>query len=303
MTNPFSSPAAPGAPDPAPRPRDLVGCLVAYSPRAITLAGAPGNEKGVGKSEPRDRVTADLIVLEIPVQAVRDTFQTTPGVVMFGGSPDWEQDPRPHHLTISGPARFDGVWVSQENIVKFALAPSRTPLVGQLILGVVERSTFGNRPFNLVDVAGTPSMDRAIQIYTALASGAIQYSVPQPIPGVPVPQKANATPAGPMPPANSVNYGYTPPTPVAPAPVMPPGPPTIPVAAPPPPFDFAAFQAQQAAAALAAAGLQPTPVSPFPGASPAQVPALQAQGWTPETWAQVAANPQHVAQVLASLGV
>ena len=292
MTNPFSSPAAPGAPDPAPRPRDLVGCLVAYSPREFTAAGAPGNEKGVGEganaSPPRDRVTADLIVL------------STPGdqMIPFGGSPEWERKPTPHYLQVGGPARFDGVWVNNQTIVK-ALAPGGQPLLGQLILGVIERSTFGNMPFNLVAVDGTPNMTRAIEIYTALAAGAMQYRQVMPIPGAPVPQKATATA---MPPANSVNYGYTPPTPVAPAPVMPPGPPTIPVAAPPP-FDFAAFQAQRAAAALAAAGLQPTPVSPFPGASPAQVPALQAQGWTPETWAQVAANPQHVAQVLASLGV
>jgi hypothetical protein len=192
----------------------------------------------------------------------------------------------------------------------------------------------------------TPDLAKAIDIYNRLSMGALQYNFPQAIPGAPIPQKATATPAGPMPPANSVNYGYAPspnpPTPTAwsvppvaapvmpdpavtpgmnpyvemrppaPAPLQPPmpgipappaSPPAAPVAATPPPFDFAAFQAQQAQAALAAAGLQPTPVSPFPGASPAQVPALQAQGWTPETWAQVAGNPQHVAQVLASLGV
>ena len=290
MTNPFSSPAAPGAPDPAPRPRDLVGCLVAYSPKVFTAKGEPGNTEGYEGNEPQDRVTADLIVLDTNGQAIA-----------FGGFPEVDAKPRPHHLTVVGPAKFEGVYVKNSTIVK-ALAPGGQPLVDQLILGRIERSTFGQRPFNLVAVAGTPFMDKAIQIYTALAAGALAYNTPQPIPGVEPPQRANATPAGPMPPANSVNYGYTPPTPVAPAPVMPPGPPTIPVAAPPP-FDFAAFQAQQAQAALAAAGLQPAPVSPFPGASPAQVPALQAQGWTPETWAQVAANPQHVAQVLASLGV
>jgi hypothetical protein len=293
QSNPFSSPAAPGAPDPAPRPRDLVGCLVAYSPREFTAAGAPGNEKGVGEganaSPPRDRVTADLIVL------------STPGdqPVVFGGSPEWERKPTPHYLSVGGPARFDGVWVNNQTIVK-ALAPGGQPLVGQLILGVIERSTFGNMPFNLVAVDGTPQMAKAIEIYTALSMGAMAYRTPQPIPGAPVPQKANAVPAGPMPPANSVNYGYPP----APAPVMPPmpgipTPPGQPAPAVPPAFDFAAFQAQQAQAALAAAGLQPTPVSPWGAALPTQIPKLQAQGWTPETWAQL--NPEQAAQVLATV--
>lgn len=308
MTNPFSNPAAPGSGEPAPRPRDLVGCLVAYSPRHFTRAGDPGNEKGVGGSDPRDRVTADLIVLSTPMDQP----------IVYGGMPEWEQDPRPHYLSVGGPARFDGVWVSNQTIVN-ALAPGGQPLAGQLVLGRIERSDFGRKPFNLVAVAGTPLMEKAIEIYTSLAAGAMQYRQPQLIPGAPVPQKTNgAIPAMPMPPANSVNYGYTPPPqPAAPGPLMPPMPgipvppsPAVPVPAPvaaAPAFDFAAFQAQQAQAALTAAGLQPAPIaptpSPFPGASPTQVPALQAQGWTPETWAQVSANPTHVAQVLASLGV
>lgn len=313
MTNPFSNPAAPGSGEPAPRPRDLVGCLVAYSPRQFTAAGAPGNEKGVGGSDPRDRVTADLIVLSTPMDQP----------IAYGGMPEWEQDPRPHYLTVGGPARFDGVWVSNQTIVN-ALAPGGQPLVGQLVLGRVERSDFGRKPFNLVAVAGTPLMEKAIEIYTSLAAGAMQYRQPQLIPGAPVPQKTNgAIPA--MPPANSVNYGYAPsptppaptawmgsappqtPPPAAPAPIQPPMPgipvpPGQPAPAVPPAFDFAAFQAQQAQAALAAAGLQPTPVpSPWGVASPTQVPALQAQGWTPETWAQL--NPTQAGQVLASLGV
>src|ERR1700749_13623 len=100
MTNPFSNPSAPGAPDPAPRPRDLVGCLVAYSPRSLTKAGEPGNEKGVGGSAPPERVES-------------------------GGSREWMAEPKPHYLAVVGPARFDGVWVSNENIVRFALAPGQ----------------------------------------------------------------------------------------------------------------------------------------------------------------------------------
>lgn len=311
MTNPFSNPAAPGAPDPAPRPRDLVGCLVAYAPRDFTKAGAPGNEKGVGGADPRDRVTADLIVLETPA-----------GPVAFGGSPEWEQDPKPHYLSVSGPAKFDGVWISNQTIVN-ALAPGGQPLLGQLVLGRIERSDYGRKPFNLVAVAGTPLMDRAIQIYTALAAGALAYNSPQPIPGAPIPQRAvNGAPGAPMPPANSVNYGYAPaaagiapPMPPVQAPVMPPAPQAPPVpSAPPvaaavPTMDFAtyqAMQAQQAQAALAAAGMATLPVPPVPtpppvNGGPALEPVLVAQGWTPETWAQLTVDQKSQVRVASGL--
>jgi hypothetical protein len=295
MTNPFSSPAAPGAPDPAPRPRDLVGCLVAYSPREFTKAGAPGNEKGVGGSDPRDRVTTDLILLETPGGAP----------IAFGGSPEWEQDPKPHYLQVAGPAKFDGCWVSNQTIVN-ALAPGGQPLVGQLILGRIERSDFGRKPFNLVAVAGTPLMDRAIQIYTALAAGAIAYNAPAPIPGVPQPVKATAAPGAPMPP--QVNYGYTPTAtppmpPAAPAPVMPPMPTAPPVPTAPPAADaFAAWQAQQSQAALVNVGFTPVPAAlPVMPQAPALEPQLVASGWTPDNWAQL--NPDQKSQVRVSVGL
>jgi hypothetical protein len=294
MTNPFSSPAAPGAPEPAPRPRDLVGCLVAYSPREFTPAGAPGNTEGYDKGDPHDRVTADLIVLDTNGQAIA-----------FGGFPEVDAKPRPHHLTVIGPARFDGVWIGNSTIVK-ALAPNGQPLIGQLILGRIVRSEFGRKPFNLDAVDGTPLMQRAIEIYTNLAAGQLQYNQPQPIPGVQPPTKAN--PAGlPMPPANSVSYGYAPAAatpvpmpPVAPAPVMPPIP-----QAPPAPVG--------PEATLAAAGFAPIPVAPpvpqppvapangtgWGIANPIQQGHLTAQGWTVETWASLL--PQQQAQVLATV--
>lgn len=314
MTNPFSSPAAPGAPEPAPRPRDLVGCLVAYSPRAFTPAGAPGNDKGVGNSEPRNRVTADLIVLDTPR-----------GPIAFGGSPEWEQDPKPHYLAVAGPAKFDGVWISNQTIVN-ALAPNGQPLLGQLVLGVIERSTFGQKPFNLVAVDGTPAMEKAIDIYNRLSMGAAQYNTPQPIPGAPVPQGRNAPTGAPMPPANSVSYGYAPsPVPQAPtawmgqqppAPVMPPVPQAPPVAptapaAPAQPSaltslaapDMAAFAAWQAQQALAAQFPGSTGV-PIPPATPpvnGLEPVLLQQGWTPESWATL--NDNEKSQVRVSVGL
>lgn len=249
MTNPFSSPAAPGAGAPAPRPRDLEGCLVAYAPRVFTPAGAPGNTTGVGKSDPRDRVTTDVYLLE-----------SIPGrPVLFGGSPDYEADPKPHTHSITGPARWSGAWVSNSNIVK-ALAPDGHPLVGQMVLGRIARSEIGNKPFNLVDVAGTPDMDKAIAIWSALQMGGAVYNEPTPLAGAPTPA-----------PANSISYA---------APTAPPVDPT-----------YAAWLASQNAAPA-------VPQPPAPPAPPALDPRLQAAGWTLQSWATL--TPAQQAQVLAA---
>lgn len=214
--NPFTSPAPPGGGGPAPRPRDLVGCLVAYSPTAFIAAGAPGNTTGVGGSGPRDRVTADLVLLETPN-----------GAVAFGGSPEWEQQPTPHSHTVMAPARFTGVWVTNQTIVNNALAPGGQPLVGHMVLGRVVRSEVGQRPFNLMKVDGTPDMDKAIALWSQIQMGALPYNQPVAIAGVAQP-----------PPPGSVSYG-------APAP-------------PAPQDAFAAWQAQQAAKLAPA----PTPAVP-----------------------------------------
>ena len=263
MTNPFSSPAAPGAGAPAPRPRDLEGCLVAYAPRVFTPAGAPGNTTGVGKSDPRDRVTTDVYLLE-----------SLPGrPVLFGGSPDYEADPKPHTHSITGPARWSGAWVSNTNIVK-ALAPDGHPLVGQMVLGRIARSEVGNKPFNLVDVAGTPDMDKAIAIWSALQMGGATYNEPVPLAGAPVPA-----------PANSVTYA---PNPNPPQPTAW----TVPPTAPPVDPAYAAWLATQAAA---------TPVPQPPAAPAGPPPHLLAQGWTATSWATL--TPQQQAQVLAATPV
>ncbi len=313
--NPFTSPAPPGAPDPAPRPRDLSGCLVAYAPKIFTPAGAPGNDKGLGKSEPRDRVTADLIVLEIP-QGIREQFQTAPGLVLFGGSPDWEQDPKPHYLSVAAPARFENVWIGNTNMVRFALAPGGVITPGQLVLGRIVRSTFGQKPFNLESVDGTPDMDKAVAIYTALQLGQATFATPQPIPGAPVPQRANSvTTAGPAMPPGSVNYGYAPsPTPPAPTAWMGAQPPQLPAPTAPPTRPtpqqdpaYAAYLAQQQQAqavanvAQAFPGAVPIPQPPAPPTpdAPAPLPPhLTRAGWTPETWGPL--TTEQKSQVLAS---
>lgn len=261
--NPFTNPDAPGGGEKAPRPRDMVGALVAYSPRILTKAGTGDNLTGVGGSDPRDRVTADLIILE------------TAGPIMFGGSPEYEMDPKPHTHTVTGPARFSGVWVSASNIVK-ALAPGDQVMVGAMVLGRIARSDVGRKPFNLVSVAGTPDMDKAVQIYSALNLGQLAYNVPQLIAG-----GAYAVPA----PANTVSYA-----PPAPQPVVDPA--------------YAAWQAQQAAQAAGMAAVQ----AGFPGAQvipgypvtpPAPVASPPPVGWTQAGWDSL--SPEQKAQVQASL--
>jgi hypothetical protein len=214
--HPFTSPIAPGGGEAAPRPRDMQGCLVAYSPKLITLAGAPGNTTGVGGSDPRDRVTTDLYLLE------------SPAPVIFGGSPEYERDPKPHTHSVMGPAKFSSVWVSNSNIVR-ALAPGGQVLAGHMVLGRIVRSDIGNKPFNLVDVAGTPDMDRAIGIWSQLQMGALHYNEPTPLPGY-APVAA---------PAQQVNYAP-------------------PAAAPPVADPFQQWLATQAAAAVP----QPADVPP-----------------------------------------
>jgi hypothetical protein len=306
--NPFTSPAGVGeAREPNPRPRDLEGCLVAYAPKEFTPAGAPGNEKGVGGSDPRDRVTADLIVLEVP-NAPRGPFQPYAGMIAYGGSPDYEKDPVPHYLAVAAPARFESVWVSNSNMVRFALAPGKQPKVGELILGRIVRSDIGNKPFNLERVDGTPDMDKAVAIYTALQLGQATFTSPQPIPGAPIPVKAQAAPTAPAMPPGSVNYGFAPspmpPTPTAWMGSAPPAPPTPPTApAPPVPPQFPAQVPVPPALANAFPGTTAIPQPPAPPAppvppAPAQLPAhLVRAGWTPQTWADLTTEQQ--SQVLA----
>ncbi len=294
MTNPFSSPVAPGAPEPAPRPRDLLGCLVAYAPREFTAAGAPGNTEGYKGGKPRDRVTADLIVLETPR-----------GPVAFGGFPEVDGEPRAHHLTVLGPARFDGVWVNNETIVtaltKKDSAGDTIPKAGELMLGRVVRSDFGNKPFNLQSVDGTPDMNLAIDIYNRLSMGQLQYNAPQPIPGVPVPQRTTASQPGtlppPMPPA-ATQYAPNPVPPQATAWTTPPPPAPPAPAAPVVDPAYAAWQAQQAIA-NGFPGTTPVPQPPAPPVNPnAMPPHLAAVGWTAASWGPL--TPEQKSQVLAA---
>ena len=292
MTNPFSSPVAPGAPEPAPRPRDLLGCLVAYAPREFTAAGAPGNTEGYDGGEPRDRVTADLIVLEV-ASLPRDAYQPVAGTVLFGGFPEVDAKPRPHHISVMGPARFDGCWIQNSTIVtaltKKDSAGNTIPKAGELMLGRVVRSDFGRKPFNLQSVEGTPDMNLAIDIYNRLSMGQLQYNTPQPIPGVPVPQRGTLPP--PMPPAPAWT---TPSPPAPPTSVVDPA--------------YAAWQAAQQVQAAQAAVAQAFPGSvavPQPPSPPAAVadpkampPHLASVGWTPQSWGPL--TPEQKGQVLAT---
>lgn len=296
--NPFTNPTAPGAPDPAPRPRDLEGCLVAYAPREFTPAGAPGNEQGVGTSAPRDRVTTDVIILEIP-QNQRGPHQPAPGLVCFGGSPEWDQQPTPHYLVVGAPARFEGAWISNSNIVR-ALAPGGKPLLGEMVLGRIVRSNVGQRPFNLESVEGTPDMDRAVAIWSAIQMGQLAPQVPQPIPGAPVPAARQSTPApAPMPPNPWANQQSTP---QLTQPNLAWGDPSSATAATPHiPIQQAATNLMNGfpgATPIPTPSVSPVSPTPQPPAAPFP-PALSAQGWTPETWATL--NDAQKAQVLAAM--
>jgi hypothetical protein len=304
--NPFHNPTAPGAPDPAPRPRDLLGCLVAYTCREFTPAGAPGNTEGYEGDDPRDRVTVDILLLETPN-----------GPIAFGGNPETRIKPKPHYLTVAGPAHFEGAWISNSTIVK-ALKDN----IGKMMLGRLVESEFGRRPINLMSVEGTPDMEKALSIYNALSFGQIQYNRPMPIPGAPDPrQQAQAAPAQPpMPPQYA-------PSPVAPQPTAwtwpPPPAPALPVeisamhsvgmyggtpqndprfgSAPqqPDPGPAAVMAAFPGAQAVPPPGQVPQP--PAPPVAPQLPPHLSAAGWTSETWATL--TPAQQAQVLSQTPV
>ena len=254
----FVNPAAPGAGDPAPRPRDLLGCLVAYTPTEYTPAGAPGNTEGYEGDAPRDRVTVNILVLETPA-----------GPVAFGGNPETRVKPKPHTHTIAGPAKFSGAWISNSNIVK-ALAPGGNALVGQMVLGRLVESDVGRRPINLMAV-DQADLAKAIAIKNALDMGQAAFNEPIPLPG-----QAAA-------PAASINYAPSPvpPQPTAwtgaPPPAGVPLPPAPPAGAPPVDPAYAAWLASQNQAA------PPPPVVP---------PHLAAAGWTAAAWASLSSQQQ-----------
>jgi len=163
--SPFTNPIPPGSGGPAPRTKDLEGCLVAYAPLRIDL-DQPGYKNGPAA----DRVTADVYLLE--------TANGAP--IAIGGN----DEGAPHTHTIVGPAKFPACWINSSQIVN-ALAPGRQALVGQFVLCRVQRGTQGNRPWLAMAVSGTPDEAKAIGIWSQIQLGALRYNEPQPIAGVP----------------------------------------------------------------------------------------------------------------------
>lgn len=236
--SPFTSPAAPGIAGVAPKIYELAGCLVAFSPTQLVKAGEGDNKTGYGKDEPRDRITTNIFVLETPNGQPVSIGRTEPASA-------------PTH-TMTAPARFQGVWMSSQNIVA-ALAPGGQALVGAMILGRVVRSEVGNRPWNLQAVDGTPDMDKAISIWSALQLGQ-PYNEPTPLAPVAAP--------------NVVQYG---------APAYAPSP------TPPQPTAWAVAPV---------AGVPVPPAPPQPPAVPTLPPHLVAMGWTPQSWAGLTPEQQ-----------
>jgi hypothetical protein len=232
--SPFTSPSAPGAGSVAPRAQELDGCLVAFSPTQFTAAGTGDNLTGYQGAPPRDRITTAVYLLET----------ANGGPIVFGGTPDTDPN-KPHTHMVNAPARFSGVWLSNSNIVA-ALAPGGQPLVGAMVLGRIRRSEVGRKPWNLVAVDGTPDMDRAIQIWSALQLGSLTYNEP--------------TPLHPAAPANTVQYGYAP-SPVPPQPA-----------------------AWTTAPPVAGVPMPPVPQPPMPPTKLPLTSALQVMGWTQAAW-------------------
>lgn len=258
----FIAPPPPGA-QLAPKIYFLEGCLVALNPVRFTKAGTEDNLTGFGKDDPKDRVTVDIYLLE------------TPGgqPIAFGG----EQDNggrlvKPNTHTVTGPARFMGVWLNNGNIVR-AVAPGGVLRTDGMLLGRIVRSDVGGRPWNLADVTGTPDFDRAVAAWTQAASGN-RWVEPNPIPTqqyVPPTQQAYAP--SPVPPAPTAWAGQYP-TQQQMAP-----------AGPPPGYGAPAEQIQQWAGA--------PPAAPAPQGPPAP------PGWNPTTWANM--PPEAQQQVLSSI--
>jgi len=267
--NPFVPPPPPGS-GLAPRTRDMDGCLVAYRPTRFE-ANMPGLTADAKLS---DRVTADVYIL------------TTPGnrAIQIGGSEGGGGNaPRPHSHTVVAPAKFDGVWINSQEIVR-ACAPGGQIVTSGLVLGRIERGTQGNRPWRLISVQGTPEEGQAIAVWTAIMAGQATWNEPTPLPGF-----------APPPPGQTV--AYTPPVPqpqpVAPAaPVYPQA--YQPQAANDPQAQFQAWLAAQQAAA-APPPMQP-PAPPAVGPAPA--------GWNQAAWEglQQVQRDQVLAMMAGQLG-
>jgi hypothetical protein len=161
------------------------GCLVAYRPTRFDA-----NQPGISPNAPlADRVTADIYILE------------TPGGqrLQIGGSEGNATNPaRPHSHTVAAPAKFDGVWINSQEIVR-ACAPNGQLVTTGLVLGRIERGTQGNRPWRLIAVSNTPDEARAIAVWTAIMAGQAAWNEPVPL---------HAPPAAPV-------VYYTPPAPAA----------------------------------------------------------------------------------------
>ncbi|HET6483296.1 MAG TPA: hypothetical protein VFG35_25105, partial [Actinoplanes sp.] len=213
--------------------------------------------------------------------------------------------------TVMGPARFTGVWVNNSNIVK-ALAPGGQPLVGSMVLGRIQRSDVGMKPWNLVSVEGTPDMAKAVELYSALNMGALAWNEPQPLGGGFAAGPGAVTYGQPSAPVNypgAAAAGWPNATPPAQQ-TAPQGPPSG--FAPPVDPAYAAWQAQQAQAAAIQQAGNAAVAAAFPGAqviaghpqTPPPGPAAGSmavpQGWDPQVWYGL--SDQQRAEVLRSLG-
>lgn len=160
-----------------PRIRELQGRLVIIVPLMLEIVP---NALSVPPGQPQKRITADVIVLD-------------GGPMAYGGRPEAEDNPTPHTLTISTPARFTGMYLSQVGIVG-ALESA----VGKgVVLGRVTRAASrsggaaGRPPWQLTKLApDDPARNLAKDFYAAMHAGQWTEPVPTPIAGAPAPSMA-----------------------------------------------------------------------------------------------------------------
>lgn len=169
----FADPAAPGLL--RPRIRDLDGRLVIIVP--LNLQVVP-NALSQIPGATQERITADVFVLDGQPLA-------------YGGRPEDPDTPSPHTLSITVPAKFEGMYLSQVGIV----GALRAAVGKSVVLGRISRGTSGdpNRraPWQLIKLAPEdPARAMAAQFYGAQAVGTWTPPVPTKIEGAPPPSMA-----------------------------------------------------------------------------------------------------------------
>ncbi len=131
----------------------------------VTTDFRVGVEKFMGKpGEIADEADFDLYVLD-------GAWPLRYGA-LFDGT-------RPATHAVNGPAMFPGCSTQNSNIVKTLRRIWNGQPSGQMILGVIEQSEIGGKPWNVEAlVPGDPRRALAAQIFGGIAAGTLQWATP-----------------------------------------------------------------------------------------------------------------------------